>query len=109
MIEESIELILHAGNANTLAMQAIASAKKYDFEEAEKLLKEANAEQQLAHKCQTEILTKEAQGVEASPNILLVHAQDHVTAGSINISLANELIILYKKFSDLESKKGGEI
>lgn len=105
MTEKSIQLILHGGNAHSLAMVAVAEARKGNFEKAEELLAEAYKEQNEAHRVQTELLTEEAQGVEKIPNILLVHALDHVSAGSLNIDWASELIELYKRISALEEKE----
>ena len=102
MTEESIQLILHGGNAHSLAMQAVTEARSGAFDKAEEMLQRANAEEMEAHRAQTALLAKEAQGVETTPDILLVHALDHVSAGSPNIDWARELVDLYRRVCALE-------
>jgi PTS system cellobiose-specific IIA component len=102
MNEMSFQLILHAGNARSLGMKAISLARAGNFEDAEKLMKEAEKEQKEAHLVQTQMLTSEEEGAETKPNMLLVvHALDHVTAGSMSIDWAYEMINIYKTLSGL--------
>lgn len=96
MDESSFQLILHSGNSRSSSMEALACARNGNFEEAEKKLEDAIKELGEAHDIQTQLLVKEAQGAGATPNILLVHAQDHFTAAMINIDLSKEIINLYR-------------
>lgn len=104
MNDNSVQLILHAGEAQSLALEAVSAAKEGDFSSAERLLKEAENEQIQAHKCQTEMLCSEASGLTSSPTMLVMHAQDHVTSGNLLIIMAKELISVYKKLSKQEEK-----
>ena len=106
MNEKCIELILHAGNATYYATLACEAARDYDFETAEKNMKLAEEEDQVAHTLQTEFLVDLANGVGSTPDVLMIHAQDHVTSGALNIKFSKELIFLYKKIFALE--KGGK-
>ena len=46
---KAFELIMNAGNAKSLALMAVESAREFDFEEAQKQLKESQQEFHLAH------------------------------------------------------------
>ena len=49
---KAFELIMNAGNAKSLALMAVESAREFDFEEAQKQLKESQQEFHLAHQAQ---------------------------------------------------------
>lgn len=99
--EVAFGLILNSGNSKAKSLLAIESAREYKFEEAETLLKEAQEELRLAHKTQTELIQGEAQGSKTEMNILMVHAQDHLTTAMIMINQAEEFINVYKIISKL--------
>ena len=77
--ENALQIILHAGNAKSAALMAIDAAHDGDFEEAEKQLAEAQSEMGAAHKMQFELTQAEANGNEVDINIILIHAEDHLT------------------------------
>ncbi|MFN2746506.1 MULTISPECIES: PTS lactose/cellobiose transporter subunit IIA [unclassified Bacillus (in: firmicutes)] len=92
----SFEIILHAGNARSSAMEALQCVKKSEYESANQKIQEADAELLQAHQAQTRLLQKEAQGQRLSPNLLLIHAQDHLMTSMTLKDLANEMIHLYQ-------------
>jgi len=96
-LNRSFEIISFAGEARTLAFNALAEAKKGNFEEAEKLVKKADKSINLAHKFQTELLFNDFNGNKAEVDLLLVHAQDHLMTSMLAIELLKEIIVLYKK------------
>ncbi|BDS82892.1 lichenan-specific phosphotransferase enzyme iia component (pts system lichenan-specific eiia component) (eiia-lic) (eiii-lic) [Streptococcus pneumoniae] len=61
-LESVMGLIMYGGEAKSNAMEAIQAAKKGDFSKANRRLADANAALLQAHKAQTEMLTREAQG-----------------------------------------------
>lgn len=61
-LESVMGLIMYGGEAKSNAMEAIQASKKGDFSKANRRLVDANAALLQAHKAQTEMLTKEAQG-----------------------------------------------
>ena len=61
-LESVMGLIMYGGEAKSNAMEAIQAAKKGDFSKANQRLADANAALLQAHKAQTEMLTREAQG-----------------------------------------------
>lgn len=60
-LESVMGLIMYGGEAKSNAMEAIQAAKR-DFSKANRRLADANAALLQAHKAQTEMLTREAQG-----------------------------------------------
>lgn len=93
----SFGIIANAGDARSFAFAALEEAKVGNFEEAEKLLKKSDEAATLAHKAQTELLFKEAQGDKTPVDVLLVHAQNHLMTSMLAVELIREMINLYKK------------
>ncbi|WP_462413377.1 PTS lactose/cellobiose transporter subunit IIA [Neobacillus sp. Marseille-QA0830] len=90
----SFQLILHGGNARSLAMEAIFSAKEKDFTTAFEKLAEAETELGSAHRFQTQLIQAEASGDTLEIPIILVHAQDHLMTAMTLTDLAKELVEL---------------
>ena len=98
----AMQIIMHAGNAKSAAMMAMDAAAEGDFEQAEQQLSEARDEMRAAHQVQFDLVHAEANGESVEVNIILVHAQDHLTMAIMAIDFAERFISLYKK---LESKE----
>ena len=89
-------LIIHAGNAKSLAMEVISMAKKGQFDEADKKQKEATAAMHEAHNQQTEILRMSLENMDEGVTMLMAHAQDHMMNAITTMDMANEFVELYK-------------
>ncbi|QDP38985.1 PTS lactose/cellobiose transporter subunit IIA [Radiobacillus deserti] len=100
----SFNIILHAGNARSSSMEAIAFAKEYDFEAARQKIEEANEEFAQAHHVQTQLLQEEAEGKKNEVSVILVHAQDHLMTAMTVKDLANEMIEMYEKIKQVEGQ-----
>lgn len=99
--EETIPftLILHAGNSHSLSMEAVRLAKRKEFEQASAKFDEAQEELNNAHKVQTEILFSDQKdgGNHKYPiDLLMVHAQDHITMATVCLDLCREICDLYQ-------------
>lgn len=92
----SFSIIANAGDARSFAFGALQAAKAGKYEEAENLLKKSDEAANLAHKAQTELLFKEANGEKTNVDVLLVHAQDHLMTSMLAVEVIKELIELYK-------------
>lgn len=77
--EVAFEIIACAGDAKSLALMAIEEARNGNFEQAEKNLAEAREQMAKAHDVQNDMLQSEAQGKSVELNIVLIHAEDHLT------------------------------
>lgn len=76
LINLSMEIILHAGNARTLIHKALEGIASSSFESAQEALKSAHEEIKQAHAAQTKTIQKEANGYTFENSILFSHAQD---------------------------------
>ena len=101
----SFRLIAQAGDAKAEAMQAIKAAREGRFEEAEALLKSAEEKNARAHDIQFELIQQESLGNSVDVNIILVHAQDHLTMAMVVRDMAEEMIELYKRLSAEDAQK----
>ena len=94
--EIAMMIIANSGQARSDAFAALQEAKKGNFEDAEKLLKEAEESLQTAHESHRELLKMDASGEVTQVSILLCHAQD-LMGSALALDLIREMIVLYQK------------
>ncbi len=94
------EIINHGGTAKGLAYEALKMAEEGKYEEADKLMKEADQELLQAHHVQTRIIQSEAAGEKMEVSVLFVHAQDHLMTAIEAKSLIECMIRLYKRLDE---------
>lgn len=97
----SFEIISIAGNAKSLAIMAAEAARNNDFEQAEKYLQEATDNMVEAHEFQTDMIRDEINGKNVECNILLIHAQDHLTMATMAIDNAKEFVEVYRMLHEM--------
>ncbi|BAH81894.1 PTS cellobiose transporter subunit IIA [Streptococcus dysgalactiae] len=90
-------IILSSGNARTIVHEAFAAMREGDYDKAEQLLEDANADMLEAHHAQTDLLQEYASGTEIKIEIIMVHAQDHLMTTMTLREVALEMLDLYKK------------
>ena len=95
--EIAMMIIANSGQARSDAFAALQEAKKGNFEDAEKLQKEAEESLQTAHESHRELLKMDASGEVTQVSILLCHAQDHLMGSALALDLIREMIVLYQK------------
>ena len=93
----AMELVGNAGEARSLAFEALAEAKKGNFEKAEELLNQSKEASLKAHHTQTELICNEADGNKVEINLLMVHAQDHLMTTILLQEIAQEMLELYQR------------
>ena len=86
-------------------MQAIDCCKQGDFYVARKHLAAADETMVKAHDAQTEMLQQEAEGNPVPVNIILVHAQDHLTMAQVMRDMAEQFMDLYQTVQTLKESK----
>jgi PTS system cellobiose-specific IIA component len=91
-----MNLIVYAGNARSLVMEALVKAKAGDFDGARAKQEEAAKAMGEAHKLQTSILEESLDHPEFTAPLLMVHAQDHLMNAITVLELAGELCELYQ-------------
>lgn len=95
--EQVMGLIINAGNARSLAYEALASAKRGDFERADSLMQEAREALNSAHLVQTQLIEQDQGEGKTRMTLIMVHAQDHLMTAMLARELINEMILLYKR------------
>ena len=65
--------------------------------EAKEIIAEAKSEIILAQREHAQLLRRFAEG-EVSVNLLLIHAEDHVSSTQIAVDLIQEMIDMYERF-----------
>ncbi|MCF2625995.1 PTS lactose/cellobiose transporter subunit IIA [Fusobacterium perfoetens] len=93
----AMELVGNAGEARSLAFEALAQAKNKNFEKAKELLEESKQASLKAHHIQTDLICQEADGNKVEIGLLMVHAQDHLMTSILARELITEIISLYEK------------
>ena len=96
------ELISRGGTAKGMAYEALAAAEKGNYEEAEDLLKQADAELLEVHNIQTGLIQSEAAGDKNEVSILFVHAQDHLMTAIEAKNLIECMIKMYKRMDSMK-------
>lgn len=91
------QLIAAAGQSKSNSLEAIKAGRKGCFEEAEKLVKEAENDLKEAHKIHFDMLQQETTGNCVEVNIIAIHAQDHLTMATVLHDIASDIINLYQK------------
>ena len=94
--EFAFQLISLAGDAKSLFVEAGRYARKFDFPAAEEKIQAGEKELLAVHELQTKKLQEECQGEKIPINIILVHAQDHLTMAIMAKEHAKDNIALYK-------------
>lgn len=98
--EVIMPLILQAGDAKSLVMEAIYKAKSGAFDLADQKIAEAEEALNRAHHIQTKLLQDEASGNNTTISLLLLHSQDHLMTSIAVKDLAIEIIELHRLKQD---------
>lgn len=98
--EVAFNIISVAGNAKSSAMMAIAESRNGNVDRAKELLAEADSNLHEAHGLQTKMLSEEARGNAVPLNIILIHAQDHLTGAMLVRDLADEFIAINARLAN---------
>lgn len=93
----SFGIIASAGQARSLAFEALKKAKEHDFEAAKALLEQSKEAALEAHHAQTQLLSKEASGDHTVVDVMLVHAQDHLMTSMLAQELVEEIVNVYRE------------
>ena len=95
----SFQIIAAAGSARSSYVEALQAAKNGNFEEAEAMIKQGDADFVEAHHVHAELIQKFAGGEDPGANILLIHAEDQVMSAEVLKLMALEFIDLYKRLA----------
>ena len=96
-VKDTMEIILQAGDARVLITKAMECVADGDYEQAEKLMKQANEKLVAAHRIQTKKLQEEAEGENPKYSVLFTHAQDTLMTINSEYNISKNLINIFKK------------
>lgn len=94
---ESMLIILHSGNARSSAYEALSFIKNGEKQLGHDSLTLAKEEMLLAQKEHAKLLQQFALS-NGYANMLLVHAEDHVSSTQVAVDLIGEMIEIYERF-----------
>lgn len=97
--EQVMGIIINSGEARSCAYQALALAKKGDFELADAKMEEARQAANNAHLVQTQLIEADMGEGKTPMTLIMVHAQDHLMTSMLARELIKELIELHKKMA----------
>lgn len=101
----AFSLIAEAGNAKSLAIQAINQGLNRKFTQAEDSIEECEQSLIAAHGKQTELLRGEMAGQPAEVTLMMVHAQDHLNGALLLKDLSKLLLEMSRQIAALEGEK----
>lgn len=104
MVKIAMEIILHAGNARTIISESMKNAVK-EPDKSVILLQEAHEELLIAHKTQTSMIQKEAEGEKFENSLLFNHAQDTLMVTGSEYNTAKNIVEIVKQLCDLKGEK----
>ena len=107
LIEVAMNIILHAGDAKNKIKDALSATKEFDFDEAKRILKDANEDIRQAHAHQVKVIQNEASGDYYEASLLFNHAQDTLMTIMSEERLAVEIVELMEIFYNKMMKEGG--
>ncbi|HHV11410.1 MAG TPA: PTS lactose/cellobiose transporter subunit IIA [Clostridiales bacterium] len=96
--DQAMLIISNAGAGRGCAFEALAAAKKGNFEEARMKMEHANQYGDNAHAAHSQLLKMDSRGEVEGVDLLLSHAQDHVMTAQLAIELIAEIIALREDF-----------
>lgn len=95
--EVAFTIILHSGEARTIVHEAFKDMRTSKYESATKKLEKADEKLVEAHKAQTNLLQRYANGEDINMEIIMVHAQDHLMSTMTLREVALEMLAFYEK------------
>lgn len=112
IVSKAMEIIMNSGDARNFAAQAMNAIAKGEFDEAKKLLKEADKVQTAAHVTQTEMIQGDIRGGDEAMeySVLFAHAQDTLMTIQVEINMTKNMLKYAKsvdaRIKELEAKIG---
>ncbi|MDU7147605.1 MAG: PTS lactose/cellobiose transporter subunit IIA [Clostridium sp.] len=96
----SFQLISNVGEARSALFEAMRAAREECFEEADKLVRDAEDSLIKAHESHSSLIMQEASGDKVQISLLLMHAEDQLMTTELLKGMAKEVILTHKKYSN---------
>ncbi|WP_300390784.1 PTS lactose/cellobiose transporter subunit IIA [Fusobacterium sp.] len=95
-------IISYAGEAKSLAYEALRLSEIGNFEKVDALLEASQKAVMEAHHIQTDLIQKEAAGEKTPISMLFVHAQDHLMGALSEKELITKMVAQNKRLFEIE-------
>ena len=105
--EISMLIIANSGAARGSSFEALAAAKRGEYEKAQELMKTADEQFHAAHEAHRGLLAMDANGEIESLSVLITHAQDHLMTSVLAQEMIREIITLHRKLDDKNEEVEG--
>lgn len=102
LIQISMKIIMHAGDAKKNIQKAVLAAKEQDYMMAETLMKNAEQDLLLAHKQQTTVIQENIAFDKEPSCLLFAHAQDTFMCVNSEYTLSLHIIDLYEQLANIK-------
>ncbi len=102
--QSAMGIILKAGDARELCLQALRGLAVPDVEGAKAKLEEARKHIIEAHRIQTDAIQEETRGVKAEYSLLFAHAQDTLMTINSEVLIAKELVKIVESIDERLAK-----
>lgn len=90
-----LQIISNAGEARSLCMEALKSAREGRISEARQYLLTAETNMKTAHDVHTSLIAMDAAGTMDKISLILVHSEDIMMGAEITRSLVGEMVEMY--------------
>lgn len=92
----AMEVIINACKGRDMIEEAISCMMSDQFEEAEKILEEAEEYMLKAHVAQTQTIQSQAGGENMEYSLLFIHAQDTIMTSNSELRMMKRLLPVFK-------------
>lgn len=96
------KIISAVGEAKSNYILAMQKAADKRFDEAQALIKEGEASYRRGHEAHASLIQQEASGDPVTVSLLLMHAEDQLMAAETTKLMAEEIIRLNSRITELE-------
>ncbi|KMV30391.1 PTS lactose/cellobiose transporter subunit IIA [Photobacterium swingsii] len=98
-------LLCQVGEARAACMEAMHVARQGDNEKALRLLKDSDQALVTVHKTQTALIGFDEGAGKVKMTLILTHIQDHIMTTMLCRDLAEEMVAIQHKFTQLEAQR----
>ena len=97
----AMQVIMNACNGRDKVDEALEAMAQNEFEQAAKLLEEAEASLLKAHVAQTSMIQSQAAGNDTEYSLLFIHAQDTLMTSNSEMRIAKNILPVFVKQNEL--------
>lgn len=103
-LELLMEIIAYAGEAKSMAIEAMSMARTGGIADARDRVVAAEKAVNKAHSLHSDLLACEANNAEFHVTMFTVHAADHLAEANIAIDMVQEIIELYAQINQIRKE-----